>query len=149
MDSETITFLALEEWDYPQFRRLTYDYISDDDIRRLETDPSFESVDVAKGWEHSSGNTSTLQDNPVHTGRIASLVRLFRAGANCKPVQIEATESAYANCGYCVTGGHHRLRALQYLRIESFKATLSGDESALDQLRERVRASAHARGQSS
>ncbi len=149
MDSETITFLALEKWDYPQFRRLTYDYISDDDIRRLEMDPSFENVDVARGWEHSSRNTSTLQDNPEHPRRIASLVRLSRAGKSFEPVQIEASESASANCGYCVTGGHHRLRALRYLRIESFKAKLSGDESALSQLRDIARASALARGQSS
>ena len=142
--SELITFEALEQWDYPLIRIFTYDYIDDSEIQQQLNDGSFNDISIEAHWGNTTANNSPKKDNPIHPKRIAALVMRFHSKGKFDPIRIEATEVVRKISGFCVTDGHHRLRALRFLKIPSFYALLNDDglflnKRSLDRLRSLVK----------
>ena len=132
---ERLTIDALERWSVPELRSHVYRYLTDDQIRRSVGEDDLSAVNLDAWWAMEGGNDSTGPGNPIHLPRIAKLVLAIRNGALVVPLKIDADES---QCCYCVTDGHHRIRALQYLKRNSFPAQLRGNGEALIELRQLV-----------
>lgn len=130
---EYITFLQLESWDYPKRKVYQYAFVSDKEISKAIASGSVENHDLGIEWYCINDNTSTRKDNPIHIERIAKIVIELRAGTEFEPININAEN--YETCGYCVTDGHHRLRAYKYLNYKGFKAIFSGDKQAIEKLK--------------
>lgn len=134
MDQERqiITFDALEAWSYPVHRTYTYDYISDDSIKAILAQvDALERFQLADSWGELTENYTTGPDNPVHPWVVAKLVSKIGRGAEVTAIQIIAEPDIRERCGFCVTDGHHRLRALQFLGQRYFTARMTGELSDL------------------
>lgn len=126
----TVTFDALERWEYPRIKVCTYAYIADADIEAALRRPDLASFELADSWSALTDNHSTREDNPIHPLNIAKLVSKLRLGSVAPPVTILVEEDIREKCGYCISDGHHRLRAFQFLRRPAFSALLGGDDQA-------------------
>jgi hypothetical protein len=129
-----ISFEALEAWSYPNVRHYTYSYISDEEVSSLLDDDSLAYSELDESWHLSTDNYSPKADNPIHPRRIAKLLFCLRAGEGFPPVKIVAEDDARDSFGFCITEGHHRLRALQYEMILNFAALVCGCEEAIEEL---------------
>lgn len=121
-----IDFSDLERWSFPKEKHYQYDFVQDSELERLIKSGGLDGFQINSCWSTLTDNYSTGADNPVHAMIVAKLVTLFESGNKQHPVRIKAeTDSC---CGYCITDGHHRIRALKYLKCKSFWAELIGDK---------------------
>jgi hypothetical protein len=129
-----VSFQALERWDYPCIKACTYAYVDDTDIEAALRAPDLAAFELAASWSALTSNHSTRQDNPIHPRIIAKLVLELRQGSIAPPVTIIAEQDIRKRCGYCVSDGHHRLRAFQFLQLPTFSAVCRGEQAAVQRL---------------
>jgi len=133
MTVREITFTQLENWTYPDSKTHQYGYINDEEIKACIDSEAAGKHDLDSSWD-TFGSYSTKSDNPIHCERVAALVvQLLEKGTELDPIKINAKNEG-ETCEFCVTDGHHRLRAYKYLGIKQFKARLEGDNQALNKL---------------
>ena len=116
-----VSFDELEGWSLPKIRKYQYEFVSDSDIEEALLSNELERVDLQKDWDKESGSSSTKSDNPYHILRVAKIVKCINEGVEFEPVVINIKN--YNECGYCVSDGQHRLRAMKYLKMKNFKAS--------------------------
>ena len=123
-----IDFAKLESWSYPNIKSYQYDFISDSDIERaIETRGSEHPVIATNGWSELTENLSTKEDNPFHIEHVANLVKFIKLGNELDPITIIAEEDIRNQSGFCISDGHHRVRAFKYLGVKSINAIVRGD----------------------
>lgn len=131
-DCVPIFIQAILEWDYSYFEGFQYDWITDKEITEALTHPVLEKLDIT--IEHEADYDS-LHDIPVrdyHILRVAVLVNYLHEHVLVKSIGID---TIYQNkCCSCIGDGHHRIRALQYLKAAQILCDLQGCVSELDKL---------------
>lgn len=108
-----VPFKALEgETGELCFSDFEYSYISDIEIRLAmkHANPN----ELSKPWT----------PNCDHTLRVAHIVKAMKLNIKFPPVEMEI--SLYNRNANYVNDGHHRIRALQYLKAKGFHAELGG-----------------------
>ena len=132
-----IKFRTLETWLFPTLRKYQYDFLKDSQIEDMINSKEICEFEVHKfGWLMQTDCTSTKEDNPIHLKIIAKMIIMMREGVEFPPVKINARnyECDIENSGYCVTDGHHRLRAMKYLDKTSFRAEVKGAKEDINHL---------------
>lgn len=126
----------LKEWEFPLYIGFAYDGVSDEAIEAaLSDDANLPQVDVTLDWEDDRWlrEHKGIPATSKHAYRIAALVRAFRAGdVMQRPIALDTY--VVGQCCSCVDNGHHRIRALQYLRVHSAPFGLSGLLQPLEDL---------------
>lgn len=129
---------ALREWDFPPLPFFQYDQVTDEQIARALSDTTnLASVDPQLDWEDDRwlSRAKHIPEDLKHTYRTAALVRDLTSGHVLREAILLDTFSGGA-CGCCITNGHHRIRALQYLNVPAAPFALQG---LLDPLEDLVR----------
>jgi hypothetical protein len=123
-----IEFAKLESWTYPNIKSYQYDFILDSDIdQAIEILGNKAPIISNDGWPGLTENHSTKEDNPFHIEHVANLVNFIKLGNDLDPITIIAEEDIRNQSGFCISDGHHRVRAYKYLRVESINAIVRGD----------------------
>lgn len=133
-----LTFNKIAAWDYLFHLGFAYDDIPDEAIQAALDDPErLAKVDTSLDWEDDRwlAETPDIQEAQKHAYRIAALVRDFQAGELMEHAIWLDTYNV-ARCRSCVSNGHHRIRALQFLGLTAGPFALSG---LLDPLEDLVR----------
>lgn len=108
------------------FGDFQYDNITDEHISfYLKQD--LRSVNLREEW---NSKDNFLDDN-FHAKRIAALVKLIEAGLELDPVIMELSE--YNKNQNYVNDGHHRIRALKFLKRKGFWADIGGFEFLMEE----------------
>jgi hypothetical protein len=133
-DVNLIPFEALAQWKYPFIQGFQYDDITDSLIDQALFSTIVDKVNI--DIEHEDDKFLLKANYPEeykHALRIAAIVKhLHRGGKLNKPIEID---TFWINtCCSCIGDGHHRLRALQYVKADCFVASLSGEIQELDKL---------------
>lgn len=134
--SNWIDLTKMDEWDYPFFLGFQYDSITDEDIQAALLDfENLAQVNPNLDWEDDMwlAKHSVIPENKKHSYRVAALVHQFKNG---KPMEhgINLDTFSVSNCLSCVTNGHHRIRAIQYLGVPAAPFDLSGSVKPLKEL---------------
>ncbi|GEM_PF-6598660 len=122
-----VKFNSLEKWKHPNLDKKCYMYtfVTDADIRKMLDSSELEGFELKEHWCDLTNNSSVFEDNHIHLKVVAKMVQLFRTGEKPHPVVINSNNDI--SC-YCVSDGHHRLRALKYMQAKEFLAKISGSE---------------------
>lgn len=130
-----LSLQKLREWDYPAWALFQYDTVTDAQITKALADPRVAEVDTALDWEDDTwlARNPDIQDDEKHAYRVAAIVRQLTTDAPLRePVMLDTY--SVASCGCCITNGHHRLRALEYIGMPAAPFALAGDLDALEDL---------------
>jgi hypothetical protein len=121
-----LSFKRLEQWKYPAFPGFQYDFIPDAMITWALTWSRLDQVDLSIGWEDDIFlyNEESLSGELKHALRVARLVKHIREGGTVYPVELDTFN--VNNCCSCISDGHHRIRALQYLKLPAVPISLNG-----------------------
>ena len=128
---DMIGFEKIYNWDCLLFTGFQYDDISDKMIEEALLYNKFDKIDISKGWEDDDfleADTS-ISDDIKHAIRVAALVMHIRDGGGVNPVNLDTFTMNV--CRSCISDGHHRIRALQYLGYTHFPAYCSGEVKLL------------------
>lgn len=131
-----LKFKKIEDWEVLTLLGFQYDSITDDQIARAIGDlETLKNVDPSIDWEDDRwlSRCKSVPDDQKHAYRVAALVKAFMSSS---PMQESITLDTFSNgqCCSCVSNGHHRIRALQYLGMEQGPFNLSGIVSHLENL---------------
>ncbi len=128
MIEKEIEFAKLENWIYPNIKAYQYDFISDAEIHiAIKNLDRVDPVIAINGWYELTTNYSTKEDNPFHIENVANLVKFITQGNILDPITIRAEEDIRDMSGFCIIDGHHRARALKYLKASSINVILKGN----------------------
>lgn len=131
-----LKFKKIEDWETLTLLGFQYDSITDEQIGRAIGDlETLKDVDTSIDWEDDRwlSRCTTVPEDQKHTYRIAALVNAFTSSS---PMQKSITLDTFSDgqCCSCVTNGHHRVRALQYLGMEQGPFNLNGIVDQLENL---------------
>ncbi|CAH6993054.1 hypothetical protein VCHA53O466_140160 [Vibrio chagasii] len=112
-----------------------YDYVTDADIEFCLQHPLLDVIDINLDWEADDflAESEAISEDLKHALRIARLVKDIKAGDFVMNA-VEFDTYVSDRCKSCISNGHHRIRALQYLGFTGFPATMSGDEDFIDDI---------------
>lgn len=131
-----LRFDKIEDWEYVVLLGFQYDDVSNEDIAAALLDTAhLAQVDTSKDWEddrwlHAS---QSIPEAKKHAYRVAAIVRELQVGGAIKR-SISLDTFSVAECRSCVSNGHHRVRALQYMGLEMGPFSLAGRVDALEEL---------------
>ena len=131
-----LDFQKIRDWDYLFFQGFQYDAISDELISAALADTAnLTQVRPDIDWQCDSwlAANKTIPSEHKHAYRVASLVNAFRSG-DLLTSGISLDTFNVRQCLSCVSDGHHRVRALQYLGITAGPFWLSGHVEPLKAL---------------
>jgi hypothetical protein len=131
-----LRFDKIEIWDFAFIAGFQYDKITDRLIAEaLADEENVAQVDTSLDWEDDDWlrDLESVPDTRKHAYRVAALVRDFQSGAvMCDAISMDTF--TVSKCASCVTNGHHRVRALQYLGVPAAPFSLSGSLDVLKDL---------------
>jgi hypothetical protein len=131
-----LDFQKMQDWDYLFFPGFQYDDIPDAHIEdALADEANLRLVNPAIDWECDSwlAQNTTIPSRRKHAYRVAALIRAFRAGdLMIKGISLDTFN--VQRCRSCVSDGHHRVRALQYLGLNAGPFWMGGHVDALEAL---------------
>jgi hypothetical protein len=137
MDVFYVKFKHIEKWDYSIWKGFQYDYISDEMITNALNYSNLDNIDLNIDWEddYLLQNDNSISDEFKHAIRIAGLVKKIQSNGIeiIQPIIIDTF--TVETCCSCIYNGHHRIKALQYLKYDRFPASLNGYNSELKKLR--------------
>jgi hypothetical protein len=115
-----LNFEKIQEWEYICIPGFQYNSINDEQISRALSD--FENLKYVRpdiDWEDDSwlASNKTIDTTQKHAYRVATLVSTFRSG-DLMQHGISLDTFSNMQCCSCVSNGHHRIRALQYLGLD-------------------------------
>jgi len=128
----------VKKWKFPFISAFQYDLITAAAIQAaLDDSENLKSIDSSLDWEddHWLRKHKDIPEAAKHAYRVAALVRDIRAG-NLLQNAIHLDTFANGHCCCCISNGHHRIRALQFIGLKAGPFSLSG---LLDELEELVR----------
>lgn len=137
-DIEYISFKKIKSWD--KYCGFVYDYITDEQIdiaMEFLTDyPDIKNdIDISVNFLDDTF-INKIKDTQslifAHSCRISMLVEIAKH-QQLDPVLFD-TECSVTDVYSGVTDGHHRIRALQYLKREVFPASCAGYVNTIDSL---------------
>lgn len=124
-------------WEYPIWKGYQYDNITDTEIEKVLSNYQniLLKINPNLDWEDDYYLRECLDipDELKHAARIAKLVQVILIGNKVTPITIDTF--SVDNCKNCIPNGHHRIRALQYLKYDRFPASLSGYTYLIKQLK--------------
>lgn len=134
-EADWVKFDNMLNWDYPIMSGYQYDDITDDDITSALNDQLLTNIDPQIDWEDDEylDETIDIPDELKHSYRVAAIVKDILKSNKINPISIDT--AAVHKCCSCITNGHHRIRALQYLKYDGFPAILSGYVTILKKLK--------------
>ena len=126
----------LEHWEFPLFQGFQYDRVDDKAIAAALADfENLSQVNPLLDWEDDQwlDENELIPDENKHAYRVAALVYQFQHG---HPMQQGISLDTFlANkCCSCISNGHHRIRALQFLGVKVAPFELGGPVKPLEQL---------------
>lgn len=117
-----------------------YDDVTDEEIEAALLDVEvLAKSDVSMDWQDAYDWDNEPENNIAYgqkwqTYRIAALVKMFRDEGE-KFIKAIDIDTFYKNHNACfVEDGHHRIRALQYLKIFVMPFCMSGHEDLLEEI---------------
>jgi hypothetical protein len=131
-----LTFEKIQHWDYLFFPGFQYDIILDEHIEVALADiENLVSVKPEIDWEDDRWlrENKSIPEERKHAYRVAALVKAFRDG-NLLKKGISLDTFCVRDCRSCVSNGHHRVRALQFLGLPAGPFWLSGLVDPLKEL---------------
>lgn len=126
----------LQEWPDIVFLGYQYDEIADTDIEAALVDvATLTQVNPSIDWEDDRwlSRTRAVPQHLKHAYRIAALVKTFREGGRMHDA-IELDTYCMVQCRSSIPNGHHRIRALQFLKHDCAPFSLSGSVELLERL---------------
>ena len=131
-----LQFDKLKAWSYLTLPFFQYDAVTDAQISSALADTAnLVQVDTALDWEDDFwlARHTGIREADKHAYRVAALVAQMRAG---RVMESAICLDTFCNgqCGCCISNGHHRLRALQYLGLSAGPFALSGYLDPLEDL---------------
>lgn len=121
------------ETDGVLFGQFQYDYITDDQINlALSNIELLSKVNPKLDWEvdYFLYSTDECTEEMKHAYRVASVINSILSEGIENPVEFD-TFSMF-KCHSCITNGHHRVRALQFLKINILPLSMSGSCDIID-----------------
>lgn len=134
--SNWLAINKIENWDFSVLLGFQYDDIPDEHIEDALNDSKLlPLVDAKKDWEddHFLAETPQIPDARKHAYRVAAIIDSIRRGERISHA-IELSTFANGNCVSCVTNGHHRIRAFQFLGLTAAPFSLDGMVDELERL---------------
>lgn len=107
-----------------------YDYISDIDIKNALNE-NLDNIDISKDWtNYINGFETAYSNNKFHTLRIAKIIKDLLSNKPLKPISVHFSMDSYQHdMKNHIMDGNHRIRALQYLKYDTFPAYIGGGHS--------------------
>jgi hypothetical protein len=129
-----ISFKRINTWEAASLRGFQYDNVTDNMIKKALKYPKLDNIDCNIDWEDDEflQNDDSVKDTLKHAIRVAKLIQIISAGGGVIPITIDTFCADY--CCSCVSNGHHRIRALQYLGYTHFPASCSGIVSLINKI---------------
>ncbi len=131
-----MTFLSLEalrqsESEAVSLPMFQYDDIDNDQIAAALADPNLCNVNPEIDWEvdHFLYRSTSIADSNKHAYRVAALVVAISTVGLINPIEFDTGH--LWDCGFGVPNGHHRVRALQYLGIDTVPFSMCGYTSVI------------------
>lgn len=124
--------IALDDVEFGQFQ---YDYITDDQINlALSNIELLSKVNPKLDWEVDCFlyNTDECAEEMKHAYRVASIINSILAQGIEHPIEFDTF--TMFKCYSCITNGHHRIRALQFLKINIMPLSISGALDIIEQI---------------
>jgi len=130
---DIVTHKQMASWKFPAWTGYQYDSISDELINEALNHPDIKHIDINIDWEDDKFlQDHNMREEMKHPMRIAKLVIHFRNSGAVYPVSIDTYARNY--CKSCVSNGHHRIRALQFMGYDSFPAYCAGVVDVIEEL---------------
>ncbi len=122
----------MRDWPYPAWQGFQYDYIEDIQIAEALADDRIVNVNASLDWEADHWlMESDIAEDKKHSYRVAAIILALMNGGYLSKIELDT----YAlNCCSCVPNGHHRVRALEYLKCRVAPFGLQGTLDELEQL---------------
>lgn len=134
--SNWLVFNKIKKWPGVGLIGFQYDAISDQDIALALADvDNLQHVVTSVDWEDDEwlAENTAIAPTQKHAYRVAALVAEFQSGAVLKQA-IELDTFCCMRARSCVPNGHHRIRALQFLKLSAGPFDLSGNINSLEKL---------------
>ena len=135
-DVQWVCFHKIARWGYPYIQSFAYDWISNKYIDRMNNHPLLLKTDLSKDWQDDIFDITDPSLFPpdyiqyptirmdYHPLRVRAIIEHLINRGWIAPITLDT----YSNrsCPNCISDGHHRIRALQYLGYTHFPAYCSG-----------------------
>lgn len=131
-----LSISAMRTWQTPFLQFFAYDEITDKQIEMALSDlDNLILVDPDIDWEDDDflAGHAGIAEKDKHAYRVAAIVMALRESPYFQsPISFDT--EANSQCGFCVTNGHHRIRAAEFLGIDVVPFSLNGYVDMIEEL---------------